>query len=114
MRTAPPALPPLLRSHVQGDVLAAVYLPPSPGSARRQGSRARVLANHLRPDDTESANLERPRTRSLGHKRNLALRRYALGPEALRRTVAGEPMWRVHEAVFAILALESEPVDPCL
>ena len=27
---------------------------------------------------------------------------------------SGEPLWRVHEAVFAVLALESEPVDPRL
>jgi protein phosphatase len=37
-----------------------------------------------------------------------------LGPEALERGAAGEPLWRVHEAVFAVLALESEPVDPRL
>jgi len=28
--------------------------------------------------------------------------------------VAGEPLWRVHQAVFGVLALESEPVDPRL
>ncbi len=66
------------------------------------------------PDYTEPANLERLRARNLGHKRTLALREYALGLEALHRAVAGEPLWRVHEAVFAILALESEPVDPRL
>lgn len=66
------------------------------------------------PDYTEPANLERLRQRHLGRKRGLALREYALGLEALHRCVAGEPLWRVHEAVFAILALESEPVDPRL
>jgi protein phosphatase len=66
------------------------------------------------PDYTEQANLDRLRTRSLGHKRSLALREYALGLEALDRTVRGEPLWRVHECVFAVLALESEPVDPRL
>jgi len=66
------------------------------------------------PDYTEPANLERLRSRNLGHKRSLALREYALGLEALERFVAGEPIWRVHEAVFAILALESEPIDPRL
>ncbi|MFD9692356.1 polynucleotide kinase-phosphatase [Kitasatospora sp. NPDC059088] len=64
------------------------------------------------PDYTE--HLERLRMRSLGHKRSLALREYALGLEALDRLAAGEPLWRVHEAVFAVLALESEPVDPRL
>jgi protein phosphatase len=66
------------------------------------------------PDYTEPANLERLRQRHLGRKRGLALREYALGLEALHRFAAGEPTWRVHEAVFAVLALESEPVDPRL
>ncbi len=64
------------------------------------------------PDYTE--HLDRLRRRSLGHKRSLALREYALGVEALDRLAAGEPLWRVHEPVFAVLALESEPVDPRL
>ena len=66
------------------------------------------------PDYTEPANLERLRTRGLGHKRSLAAREYALGLEALERAARGEPLWRVHECVFAVLALESEPVDPRL
>ena len=66
------------------------------------------------PDYTEPANLDRLRKRSLGGKRSLALREYALGLEGLRRVAAGEPLWRVHECVFAVLALESEPVDPRL
>ena len=66
------------------------------------------------PDYTEEHNMERLRKRSLGRKRNLALREYALGIEALDRLAAGQPLWKVHEAVFAVLALESEPVDPRL
>ena len=66
------------------------------------------------PDYTLPANLDRLRSRTLGHKRSLALREYALGLEALGRLAANEPLWRVHEAVFAVLALESEPVDPRL
>jgi protein phosphatase len=66
------------------------------------------------PDYAEPANLDRLRQRSLGHKRSLALREYALGLEALDRLARAEPLWRVHECVFAILALESEPVDPRL
>jgi protein phosphatase len=58
--------------------------------------------------------LDRLRQHSLGRKRSLALREYALGMEALRRFAGGEPLWRVHEAVFAVLALESEAVDPRL
>lgn len=66
------------------------------------------------PDYTEPANLARLRDRNLGRKRSLALREYALGLEALDRGARGEPLWRVHEAVFGVLALESEPVDPRL
>ncbi|NEA46555.1 polynucleotide kinase-phosphatase [Streptomyces sp. SID10815] len=66
------------------------------------------------PEYTRADNLARLRQRSLNHKRSLALREYALGVEALARLADGEPLWRVHEAVFAVLALESEPVDPRL
>jgi polynucleotide kinase-phosphatase len=66
------------------------------------------------PEYTRPRNLERLRERFLNHKRSLALREYALGLEALDRLGEGEPLWRVHEAVFAVLALESEPVDPRL
>jgi len=66
------------------------------------------------PDYTEPANLSRLRERGLSHKRSLALREYALGLEALDRVARGEPLWRIHECVFAVLALESEPVDPRL
>ncbi|MEU3917678.1 polynucleotide kinase-phosphatase [Streptomyces sp. NPDC029004] len=66
------------------------------------------------PEYTRPENLERLRNRFLNHKRSLALREYALGLEALDRLADGEPLWRVHEAVFAVLALESEPVDPRL
>ncbi|GAA0605477.1 polynucleotide kinase-phosphatase [Kutzneria viridogrisea] len=66
------------------------------------------------PDYTEPANLDRLRKRNLGTKRSLALREYMLGIEGLRRLTSGEPLWRVHECVFAVLALESEPVDPRL
>ncbi|WP_409180942.1 polynucleotide kinase-phosphatase [Amycolatopsis sp. VS8301801F10] len=66
------------------------------------------------PDYTEERHLSRLRHRGLGHKRSLALREYGLGLEALDRLARDEPMWRVHECVFAVLALESEPVDPRL
>lgn len=66
------------------------------------------------PDYTTPAHLERLRDRSLNHKRSMALREYALGLEALDRVAAGAPLWRIHQAVFAVLAMESEPVDPRL
>jgi len=49
-----------------------------------------------------------------GRKRSLALGEFALGIEALERFVRREPLRRVHECVFGVLALESEPVDPRL
>lgn len=54
------------------------------------------------------------RRRHLGRKRQLALREHGLGLDALTAFVGGGPLWRVHQAVFAVLALESEPVDPRL
>ncbi|MEM7031043.1 MAG: polynucleotide kinase-phosphatase [Chloroflexota bacterium] len=66
------------------------------------------------PEYTESANLKRLRQRGLSHKRSMALREFALGIEALERFVQKAPLRRVHECVFGVLALESEPVDPRL
>jgi len=66
------------------------------------------------PEYMIDGNLERLKKRSLTKKRNLALSEFALGVEALERFVNGEPLYRVHECVFGILALESEPVDPRL
>jgi protein phosphatase len=66
------------------------------------------------PDYTAPANLERLRSRALRGKRSLALREFALGIEALERFVRADPLYRVHECVFGVLALESEPVDPRL
>ena len=75
-------------------------------------ARWRSRSRWAGPDYTEY--LDQLRQRFLGHKRSLALREYALGLEALDRLAGGEPLWRVHEPVFAVLALESEPVDPRL
>lgn len=66
------------------------------------------------PEYTATENLARLRARGLSTKRSLALREFALGIEALERFVRKEPLRRVHEAVFGVLALESEPVDPRL
>jgi protein phosphatase len=66
------------------------------------------------PEYTFPENLVRLRKRGLGAKRSLALREFALGVEALERFVDREPLRRVHECVFGVLALESEPVDPRL
>ena len=66
------------------------------------------------PEYTFDENLTRLRSRGLGAKRSLALREFALGIEALERFVRHEPLRRVHECVFGVLALESEPVDPRL
>ncbi len=66
------------------------------------------------PEYTLHEHLERLKSRGLGTKRSLALREFALGLEALERFVHKEPLRRVHECVFGVLALESEPVDPRL
>ena len=66
------------------------------------------------PDYTLTENLDRLRSRNLSTKRSLAIREFALGIEGLRRFVDREPLYRVHECAFAVLALESEPVDPRL
>ena len=66
------------------------------------------------PEYTVPENLHRLRSRGLATKRSLALREFALGVEGLDRFARGEPLRRVHECVFGVLALESEPVDPRL
>ena len=66
------------------------------------------------PEYLEPANLEKLRQRSVGRKSSLARREFALGIEALDRFVANEHLARVHQCVFGVLALESEPVDPRL
>ena len=87
------------------------------GASCSRGSNAEAR-EYLRiiygPEYRLPENLERLRKRSLGRKRGLALREFALGVEALERFSRGEPRWRVHECVFGVLALESEPVDPRL
>ncbi|CCE10239.1 putative Protein serine-threonine phosphatase [Bradyrhizobium sp. STM 3843] len=66
------------------------------------------------PEYDAPEHISRLRQRKLDGKRQLALREFALGHEALTRFVAKEPLRRVHECVFAVLALESEPIDPRL
>jgi protein phosphatase len=85
--------------------------PVQPGIKCRGPDYLRIIYG---PDYTEPANLPRLRQRNINRKRSLAVREHALGLEALRRLTTGEPRWRIHEAVFAILALESEPIDPRL
>jgi hypothetical protein len=66
------------------------------------------------PEYTLAEHIERLRQRGVARKRSLALREFALGLEGLYRFVEREPLFRVHECVFGVLALESEPVDPRL
>ena len=66
------------------------------------------------PEYTAPEHLERLRARGLSAKRSVARREFALGIEGLERFVRGEPLRRTHECAFAVLALESEPVDPRL
>ena len=82
-----------------------------PGLKCRGREYLRIIygPEYTRPD--QLANLRR---RSLGRKRALALREHGRGLAALDRLAEGAATWRVHEVVFAILACESEPVDPRL
>lgn len=66
------------------------------------------------PEYTLGDHLDRLKKRSLSKKRRLALSEFSLGIESLERFVAKEPLYRTHECVFAVLAMESEPVDPRL
>ena len=66
------------------------------------------------PDYLMPHNLVRLRKRGIGAKRSLAIREFALGAEGLKRFVEKQPLRKVHECVFGVLALESEPVDPRL
>lgn len=66
------------------------------------------------PDYLEEGNLERLRQRATDRKRNRALQEYILGLESLRLTASGAPLWKIHQMVFGVLALESEPLDPRL
>jgi protein phosphatase len=66
------------------------------------------------PEYTAKKHMDRLKGRNLGRKRSLALREFALGVESLERFIRKEPLRHVHECVFGVLALESEPVDPRL
>jgi len=66
------------------------------------------------PEYAIPASLSRLAGRDLSRKRSLAASEFALGAEALDRFTRREPLFRVHECVFGVLALESEPVDPRL
>ncbi len=66
------------------------------------------------PEYLEPSNLDRLRSRAISAKRSLAIREFALGIEALERFTQHDPLYRVHECCFGILALESEPIDPRL
>ena len=59
-------------------------------------------------------NIARLKNRGLSRKQSLAIREFALGIEGLERFVKKEPLRRIHESVFGVLALESEDVDPRL
>lgn len=66
------------------------------------------------PEYLMPEHLTRLKKRSLSRKRSLAIREFSLGMESLTRFVNKEPLYRVHECVFGVLAFESEPVDPRL
>ena len=82
-----------------------------PGIKCRGGEYLRIIYG---PEYAAASQIDRLRKRSLQRKRGLALREFSLGIEALERFARREPLYRVHECAFAVLALESEAVDPRL
>jgi len=99
-----------------GEGMVVKPLVPGPADRRLQPGLKVRGKEYLRiiygPDYLDA--LPTLRGRTLGHKQSLALREHALGLEALAKFVAGGPLWAVHQLVFAVLALESQPVDPRL
>ena len=85
------------------------FVPPGVKCRGREYLRIIYGAEYTLPE-----NLERLRSRGVGRKRSLAMREFALGVEAVERFVRGEPLRRVHECVFGVLAMETEAVDPRL
>ena len=94
--------------------LTAAFPAARPAPARLKVRGREYLRIIYGPEYDAPEHLARLRERRLGGKRALALKEFGLGHEALKRFVAGEPLRRVHECVFAVLALESEPIDPRL
>jgi hypothetical protein len=66
------------------------------------------------PDYLMPENLSRLKRRAVGAKRGLAAREFGLGMEGLERFAKGGSLCEVHECAFAVLAMESEPIDPRL
>jgi protein phosphatase len=108
----------LVESGGEGAVFKPLkFLPNEPGGRIQPAIKCRG-PEYLRiiygPEYLKPENLQRLRKRGLTGKRSLALREFALGVESIERFVRHEPLRRVHECVFGVLALESEPVDPRL
>lgn len=93
------------------------YIAKSNGSLLQPAVKCRG-AEYLRiiygAEYLEPEHLKRLKKRSLSRKRALALKEFALGMESLSRFVRNEPLYKIHECSFGVLALESEPVDPRL
>jgi protein phosphatase len=98
-------------------VKPAAFVAPGKRGIAQPGIKVRG-AEYLRiiygPEYLEPSQLARLRDRNLGRKRSLAQREFGLGVEGLERLARAEPLYRIHECAFGVLALESEPVDPRL
>jgi protein phosphatase len=66
------------------------------------------------PEYSMPEHIARLRERAVSSKRRLAISEFSLGLEALHRFVERAPLRSIHECVFGVLALESEPIDPRL
>ena len=83
-----------------------------PGIKCRGREYLRIIygPEYVDPGQIDRLRSPQPRRASAG----LAVREFGLGVEGAHRFVGREPLYRVHECVFGVLALESEPVDPRL
>lgn len=95
----------------QGPRAAGTRGPVQPGLKVRGPEYLRIVYG---PDYLIPERLATLRDRSVRRKARMALKEHKLGLEALSRHAAAEPLWRVHQPVFGVLALESESVDPRL
>lgn len=66
------------------------------------------------PEYDTVENIQILKERNVKVKRDLAIKEFTLGLESLDRFVNKEPLRRIHECVFGVLAMESESVDPRL
>jgi hypothetical protein len=98
-----------------GEIVYGETASAGPNEARLSVAPGTALDRFLElTPDHFSESIGRLDERGAEPKRLIALRQFALGHEALHRFVGHESRCRILQCVFGLLALKSEPVDPCL